>query len=142
MRSGRKPLEDFGAHVVDADPLADQVPHSAVDLSTRLAGIDPWLGADRQTAHVLREVALVGDANETVAEPEGADDLGRAGNQGHDGIASGAAVRGVTDEGHGEPLCPMAMIAMPPTATAQPTRSQRLGALFSTSHNHSTVTVT
>ena len=64
---------------VERQPVRERVPDRAVDrAAVERARIDPGGRDDRQGARLRRPVALFGDADEGVREPEGAHDLGRA----------------------------------------------------------------
>jgi hypothetical protein len=68
--------------------------HQGVDLATRqLAEVVRIARDDGLAGDLGRPVALVGHADELVAEPEGAHDLGGGGEQGNDSHGSGAARR-------------------------------------------------
>jgi hypothetical protein len=62
--------------VVDGQGGAQQLPHRPVQLAAGPGPLEPGAGDGRQLGHLGWVVALVGDADQLLAGPEGADDLG------------------------------------------------------------------
>src|SRR5690606_4656505 len=70
--------------VVDTEGAPHETPHLAVDGGARLARIHPGGAEPRAVQDLRRRVALVGDADDLLGQPEGAGGLRRRGEQRHD----------------------------------------------------------
>jgi hypothetical protein len=66
--------------------LAHQAADGGVDLRRMPARIELGLGEHRAPDDLGRVVALMRDADDAISEPERADDLGRARQQGRDAL--------------------------------------------------------
>jgi hypothetical protein len=86
---GFKRLELLVIQRVERRAAVHRGGHQRVDFATRqLAEVVRVARHDRLADHLGRPVALVGHADELVAEPEGTDDLGGGGEQGNDSNVS------------------------------------------------------